>query len=95
MDGTIRYDYASNYDALDAIQANLNDANALRDQVQKVFSVLSTVYEGQAAAALQQRHQQISGMMDGIIQDIASTRSSGNQQQEDAHSLDAHLAGNF
>jgi uncharacterized protein YukE len=95
MDNTIRYDYASNYDALDAIQSTLNDAHALRDQVEKVFGVLSTVYEGQAADALQQRHQQVSSMMDGIIQDIAATRSGGNQQQEDAHALDAHLAGNF
>lgn len=92
---TIRYDYGSNYDHLDAIQSNLNDAQALREEVEKVFSVLSTVYEGQAADALQQKHQQVSALMDNVINDITHTRAGGAQQQEDTRALDAHLAGNF
>ena len=92
---TIRYDYAANYDGLDAIQRTLTDAHALRDEVNKVFSVLSGVYEGHAADALQQRHIQVSGMMDSIIQDIEATRSGGSQQQEDIRALDSGLAGNF
>jgi uncharacterized protein YukE len=95
MDGTIRYDYGSNYASLDDIQGRTNDAQALRDEVNKVFSALSGVYEGDAAATLQQKHIQISQMMDSILNEITQTRSGGNQSQEDAAALDRHLAGGF
>ena len=92
---TIRYDYGNNYASLDDIQGRTNDANALRDEVNKVFSALSGVYEGDAAATLQQKHIQISQMMDNILTEITQTRSGGNQSQEDAAALDKHLAGGF
>jgi uncharacterized protein YukE len=92
---TIRYDYGSNYASLDDIQGRTNDANALRDEVNKVFAALSGVYEGDAAATLQQKHIQISQMMDNILTEITQTRSGGNQSQEDAAALDRHLAGGF
>jgi uncharacterized protein YukE len=95
MVDTIRYEYGANYDSLDDIQRTLNDAEALRQEVHKVFEVLSSVYEGEAATALQQRHHEITAMMDGIIQDITATRAGGNQQQEDTAALDRSLAGNF
>ncbi|MGV9801801.1 hypothetical protein ACWDTP_27525 [Mycobacterium sp. NPDC003449] len=91
----IHYDYGSNHDALDAIQGVLNDAQALREEVGKVFNVLLSVYEGEAAMALHQKQLQISNVMDGIIQDIASTRSRGSDQQHETAALDSHLAGNF
>ncbi|MDV3124022.1 hypothetical protein M1247_03785 [Mycobacterium sp. 21AC1] len=95
MVDTIRYDYGANHDALEAIQGVLNDAQALREEVNKVFNVLLTVYEGDAATALHQKHLQISNVMDGIIQDIAATRSQGTEQQHSTAALDSHLAGNF
>jgi uncharacterized protein YukE len=95
MDGTIRYDYGSNYASLDDIQGRTNDAQALRDEVNKVFSALTGVYEGDAASALQQKHIQISQMMDNVLNEITQTRSGGNQSQEDAAALDKHLAGGF
>lgn len=95
MDGTIRYEYGSNYASLDDIQGRTNDAQALRDEVNKVFTALTGVYEGQAAGALQQKHIEISQMMDNILTEITQTRSGGNQSQEDARALDGHLAGGF
>lgn len=95
MDGTIRYEYGSNFASLDDIQGRTNDAQALRDEVNKVFSALAGVYEGDAAARLQQKHIEISQMMDSILTEITQTRSGGNQSQDDAKALDAHLAGGF
>lgn len=95
MSDTIRYQYAANYASLDDIQGATNDAQALRDEVHKVFSALTGVYEGEAAAALQQRHIQISQMMDAVLAEITQSRNGGNQSQEDARALDAHLAGGF
>jgi uncharacterized protein YukE len=89
---TIRYEYASNYDALDEIQRTVNDVQSLREEVRTVFEVLSTVYEGDAAEALQQRHIEISNVLDQVTQDITATRTGGNQQQEDIRALDHQLA---
>jgi uncharacterized protein YukE len=82
---TIRYDYGSNYASLDDIQGRTNDAQAIRDEVGKVFTALSGVYEGDAAATLQQKHIEISQMLDNILTEITQTRSGGNR----------HLAGGF
>jgi uncharacterized protein YukE len=92
---TIRYDYGNNYASLDDIQGRTNDAQALRDEVNKVFTALQGVYEGDAAGMLQQKHIEISQMLDSVLNEITQTRTGGNQSQEDAAALDAHLAGGF
>jgi uncharacterized protein YukE len=95
MDETIRYDYGSNFASLDDIQGRTNDAQALRDEVNKVFTALAGVYEGDASAALQQKHIEISQMLDNVLNEITQTRQGGNQSQDDAKALDSHLAGGF
>lgn len=95
MDGTIRYEYGSNFASLDDIQGRTNDAQAMRDEVNKVFTALTGVYEGQAAGALQQRHIDISSLLDNVLNEITHARSGGNQSQDDAAALDNHLAGGF
>lgn len=95
MADTIRYEYGSNYASLDDIQSATNDAQALREEVAQVFSALQDVYEGDAATRLQEKQTEISQMMDDVLTEITQTRSGGNQSQEDAAALDAHLAGGF
>lgn len=95
MSDTIRYQYEANNASLEDIQGRTNDAQALREEVAKVFSALSGVYEGQAAAALQQKQIEISQMLDNVLMEITQTRTGGNQSQDDARALDAHLAGGF
>jgi len=95
MSETIRYQYEANFAALDDIQTVTNEAQALADSVNKVFDVLTGVYEGQAATALQEQRIQISQMMDAVLIEITQTRSGGNQSQDDARALDAKLAGGF
>ncbi len=34
-------------------------------------------------------------MLDNVLMEITQTRSGGNQSQDDARALDAHLAGGF
>jgi uncharacterized protein YukE len=95
MSDTIRYQYEANFAALDDIQTKVNEAQALTENVNRVFDVLATVYEGQAAGALQQKRIEISQQLDAVLQEIIQTRRGGNQSQEDARALDAHLAGGF
>jgi uncharacterized protein YukE len=95
MSDTIRYHYEANFASLDDIQTKINEAQALTENVNKVFDVLATVYEGQAAGALQQKRIEISQQLDAVLQEIIQTKQGGNQSQDDARALDAHLAGGF
>nr|WP_090278867.1 hypothetical protein [Mycolicibacterium komanii]CRL74525.1 hypothetical protein CPGR_03705 [Mycolicibacterium komanii] len=95
MSDTIHYNYGANNASLEDIQGRTNDAQALREEVAKVFNALNGVYDGQAAATLQQKQIEISQMLDNVLMEITQTRSGGNQSQEDARALDAHLAGGF
>jgi uncharacterized protein YukE len=95
MVDTIRYDFGANSANLDDIQGATNDAQALREEIQQVFTALQGVYEGQAATALQEKQLQVSQMLDNLLNEITQTRTGGNQSQEDAAALDAHLAGGF
>jgi uncharacterized protein YukE len=92
---TIRYEYGANYAGLDDIQGATNDAQAMREEVNQVFAQLQPLYDGQAAVALQEKQIQILGQMDAVLTEITQTRQGGNQSQEDAAALDAHLAGGF
>lgn len=91
----ITYQYGANNASLDDIQGMTNNAQAMRDEVNQVFTALQGVYEGEAAATLFQKQTQILEQMDAILNEITQTRSGGNQSQEDAAALDAHLAGGF
>lgn len=95
MADTILYQYGSNYDHLDGIKQALNDASALREDVAKVFNALTGVYEGEAASALQIRHQQISGQLDQLILDMQGTQQQGVDRQTLTASQDHQLAGGF
>ncbi|MGV0815348.1 hypothetical protein ABQF34_25630 [Mycolicibacterium boenickei] len=91
----ITYQYGANNASLDDIQGTTNNAHAMREEVSQVFAALQGVYEGQAADTLNQKQIQILEQMDAILNEITQTRSGGNQSQEDAAALDAHLAGGF
>ncbi|MCV7067866.1 hypothetical protein [Mycolicibacterium houstonense] len=92
---SINYQYGANYSSLDDIQGTTNNAQAMREEVSQVFAALQGVYEGEAAATLHSKQIQILEQMDAILNEITQTRSGGNQSQEDAAALDAHLAGGF
>jgi uncharacterized protein YukE len=95
MSDTILYNYGANYDALDGIKANINDATSFREDVHKVFNALTDVYTGDAANALQAGHQQVSQQMDGAICDLQATHGQAVERQATTASQDHTLAGNF
>jgi uncharacterized protein YukE len=95
MSDQIYYNYGANYDQLDGINANINDAIALREDVHKVFSALAPLYEGEAANALQAAHQQCSQQMDGVIGDLQATHQQGVERQGLTAAQDHQLAGGF
>ena len=95
MSDTILYNYGANYDHLDGIKANINDAMAFRENVHTVFNALNDVYTGDAAGALQTHHQQCSQQMDATICDMQGTHGQAVERQAITASQDHQLAGGF
>ncbi len=95
MSDQILYQYGANYAHLDGIKAALNDAEALRGDVQKVFALLSDIYTGDAATALQTAQQQVLQQMDQLILDMQATQGQAVDRQGETAALDARLAGGF
>lgn len=95
MSDQIYYNYGANYDQLDGINQNINDAIAFREDVHKVFNALTPLYEGEAANALQAAHQQCSQRMDAQISDLQAVHSQAVDRQGLTASQDHQLAGGF
>lgn len=95
MSDTILYNYGANYDHLDGIKANINDATAFRENVHTVFNALGDCYIGEAASALQGHHQQCSQQMDSAIVDMQGTHGQAVERQALTASQDHQLAGGF
>lgn len=91
----IHYNYGANYEQLEAIKATLNDAAALREDVNQVFTALADVYTGEAAAALHSAHQQVTQQMDGCILECQGTQQAAVDRQGMTASQDHQLAGGF
>jgi hypothetical protein len=92
---TIFYNYGANYNQLDAIKSALNDAEALRGDVNTVFNALADVYTGTAAGALQAAHQQVSQQMDQLVLDMQGTQGQAVERQALTASQDSQLAQGF
>jgi uncharacterized protein YukE len=95
MSDTIYYNYGANYDHLDAIKANINDATALREEVHGVFNALAEVYVGEAATALQAHHHQCSQQMDAGICELQATHGQAVDRQGLTAAHDHMLAQGF
>ena len=96
FDGSnIRYDFGQNHMHLDGLDSGLADAQALRGEVDTVFKVLYSVYEGQGAQALQNAHQQITNLMDSHEQDMGAGNRRGRDQQDLMAALDRSNAADF
>ena len=92
---TIKYDFASNHQFLDTLDAGHNDALALQAEVDNVFKILLSVYEGDGAIALQAAHQDLRGLMETAVQDMSDVNRRGRDQQEMMHAMDRSNAAQF
>ena len=77
----IFYNYGANHDHLDGIHTHIGNAEAMREDVHKVFTALAYVYDGEAAGALQAAHQQCTQLMDGHICDMRATHQHAVDRQ--------------
>jgi hypothetical protein len=91
----ILYNFASNNSSLDDITSLANGIEEVRQDINRAFNVMGTVYEGQGATALQQSHQSIDGMLGDVLQNVAVTQQQAQEQQQAMQALDAQNAAQF
>jgi uncharacterized protein YukE len=91
----ILYNFGSNLASLDDINGHIGGVNQVAEDIDSVFKVLGTVYEGQAASALMDAHNNMTTMLQELLQNMAITQQQAQQQQADMQQLDAKNAAQF
>ena len=91
----ILYNFGANNASLDDVNSNINAVQEVRSDINSLFSVLATVYEGAGASALQQAHQNLSNMMDEMLNNMAITGQQAQEQQAAMQALDNQQASAF
>lgn len=91
----ILYNFAANNSSLDDVNSNLSAIQEARSDIDNVFNVLATVYEGDGANAMNQAHQKVSAMLDDALNDAANTQKFAQDQQDAMQALDRANAAQF
>jgi uncharacterized protein YukE len=91
----ILYNFGANNASLDHVNSNINAIQQVRSDINNLFSVLATVYEGAGATALTQAHQSIDSMLDDMLNNMAITGQHASDQQAAMQALDNQNASAF
>jgi len=91
----ILYNFAANNSSLHDVNSNLQAIQEARSDIDNVFSILATVYEGDGATAMNQAHQKVSAMLDDAVNDAANTQKFASDQQDAMQALDRANAAQF
>jgi len=91
----ILYNFAANNSSLDDVNSNLAAIQEVGSDINNVFSILATVYEGDGATAMNQAHQSVSTMLDDALNDAGNTQKMAQDQQHTMQALDRANAAQF
>jgi uncharacterized protein YukE len=91
----ILYNFAANNSSIDDIHGNLQAIQEVRSDIDSMFSILATVYEGQGATAMNQAHLKVSALFDDAINNASNTQRQALDQQEAMQALDQANAAAF
>ena len=72
-----------------------NSIQEVREDIQSIFQALSSVYEGDGAAALNQAHQEVNGMLDEALNTVVNTQKQAQDQQDAMAAMDKANASAF
>ncbi|BBX39888.1 hypothetical protein [Mycobacterium simiae] len=91
----IQYNFAANNASLDDLTSMVSGIQEVRSDINNLFSVLATVYEGAGADALSQAHQNLDAMLDDVLNNMAVSQQQAQAQQAAMQALDAQNAAAF
>jgi hypothetical protein len=95
MSDQILYNFGANNASLDDVTSLVGGIQEVRSDINSLFNVLSTVYEGAGATALQHAHQGLDSMLDDVLQNMTVTQQQAQDQQAAMHALDNQNAAAF
>jgi flagellar hook-basal body complex protein FliE len=95
MSDHIQYNFAANNSSLDDINGHISGIQEVRSDIDNVFQILGTVYEGEGATALNQAHQKFSAMLDDALNNASNTQKFAQDQQDAMQALDRANAAAF
>lgn len=91
----IHYDFGATAVSLGDINHGINSIQEARTDIDNLFNVLLTVYDGEGAKALKAAHKNIDSELDDILHNMAITQSQAQEQQDAMQALDAQNAAQF
>jgi uncharacterized protein YukE len=91
----ILYNFGSNASSLDDVNSHLGSIQEARSDIDQVFTILGTVYEGDGATAMHQAQQKVSAMLDDALNDASNTQKQAQDQQDAMQALDRANAAQF
>jgi hypothetical protein len=91
----ILYNFAANHSSIDDNQGDLSGITGIHDEINTLFTVLKSVYEGQGADALEAKRIQISQTLDDAVQHATTTEHLARDQQDAMSALDKANAAAF
>lgn len=95
MSDQILYNFGANAGHLEDITGMANSIQEVREDIQNIFTALSSVYEGDGAAALNQAHQEVNGMLDEALNTVVNTQKQAQDQQDAMAAMDKANASAF
>jgi uncharacterized protein YukE len=91
----ILYNFAANNSALTDITGYIQAIGQTREDIDGIFNTLSTVYEGEGAAALNVARTKVSTMLEEVLNDIHRSQQQAQDQQDAMQALDRANAADF
>lgn len=95
MSGQLLYNFGANADTLAAVTNHLQAINQVSEDIDKIFTVLGTVYEGAGADGLNRAHQTVISMLRELVNTSDDTQKMAQQQQDLMQDLDRRHAQSF
>ena len=88
----ILYNFAENHDGLDHIQRVVNDIHTMADDIHKIFTGISDLWQGATPEELQATHVRINQKLTDYLGAITGTASHAGNQQDEMQNPDQSLA---
>lgn len=91
----IHYGHSNITSSLGDVSSSIGAIQAIREDINSIFTVLATVYEGAGYRGMLAESKVISNMLDTAMIESRGTQTRGDDQNQRMAALDARHAGEF
>ncbi|CAN5615311.1 hypothetical protein BH11ACT6_BH11ACT6_35410 [soil metagenome] len=91
----ILYNFGANAVSIQDVNSQIQSIREVQADIGSVFTTLATVYEGEGALALNEKHRQIDALLEELLDNTTNTQRNAQDQQDMMQSLDRSNASAF